>query len=77
MGGGLALSFGGNTFLNLNKTRALFIEEKRAHVLVKQNACAFLNTTMSACYVTIELTTLLIIPILLLFYVPPPLPSSP
>ena len=43
--------FGGNTFLNLNKMGARFIEAKWERVLVKQNARAFLNTIKSACFV--------------------------
>ena len=41
MSGGLALSFGGNTFLNLNKKGARFIEAKWDHALLRQNGTVF------------------------------------
>ena len=41
MGGGSALSFGGNRFLNLNEMGAHFSEAKRKRALAKKNESVF------------------------------------
>ena len=44
MGGGSALSFGGNNFLNLNNTRARFGKEQHVCIFYKENTSAFSAT---------------------------------